>query len=74
MGKVEQHASESISCILIGNKCDLESQRAVSVEDGQELADHFNIKFMETSAKNSQNVEEAFLLMTKEIKSRVVIS
>ena len=53
MGKVEQHASESISCILIGNKCDLESQRAVSIEDGQELADHFNIKFMETSAKNS---------------------
>ena len=36
------------------------------------MADHYNIRFLETSAKESTNVEEAFTLMTKEIKSRVV--
>ena len=25
MGEVEKHASDSIACILVGNKCDLES-------------------------------------------------
>ncbi len=44
------------------------------MEEGKELADHYNIRsqFLETSAKESTNVEEAFTLMTKEIKSRVV--
>jgi len=35
------------------------------------LADHFNIRFLETSAKSSFNVEDAFTLMTREIKSKV---
>ena len=52
MGQVEQHASENIACILVGNKCDLESQRAVSSEDGRELADFYKLKYIETSAKN----------------------
>ena len=38
------------------------------------MADHFNVRFLETSAKNALNVEEAFLLMTREIKSKVVQS
>ncbi len=74
MGEVEKHASDSIACILVGNKCDLESQRAVSIEDGQELADFYKIKFLETSAKNSQNVGDAFVLMTREIKGSIVVA
>ena len=34
MGEVEKHASDNISRILVGNKCDLEDQRAVSFEEG----------------------------------------
>lgn len=50
----------------------MEESRQVSTDEGKELADQYNIRFMETSAKESANVEEAFTLMTKEIKSRVV--
>jgi len=50
----------------------MEDSRQVSTDEGKELADQYNIRFMETSAKESANVEEAFTLMTKEIKSRVV--
>ena len=74
MGEVEKHASDNISRILVGNKCDLEDQRAVSFEEGQELAEHFNVRFLETSAKDSKNVEQAFTLMTREIKNRVAVS
>ena len=74
MGEVEKHASDNISRILVGNKCDLESQRAVSTEEGQELAEHYCIRFLETSAKDSRNVEQAFTLMTREIKNRVQVS
>jgi GTPase SAR1 family protein len=34
MAEVEKHASDNISRILVGNKCDLESKRAVSFEEG----------------------------------------
>ena len=72
MSEVEKHASDNVSRILVGNKCDLEETRQVSTDEGVELAEHFGIKFLETSAKQSNNVEEAFITMTKEIKSRVV--
>jgi len=37
----------------------------------QEFADSLNIPFLETSAKNSTNVEEAFLTMARQIKMRI---
>lgn len=72
MNEVEKHASDNVSRILWGNKSDMDESRQVSTDEGKELADQYNIRFMETSAKESANVEEAFTLMTKEIKSRVV--
>jgi Ras-related protein Rab-1A len=38
----------------------------------QEFADQLNIPFLETSAKNATNVEQAFLTMAKQIKDRLV--
>lgn len=37
----------------------------------QEFADHLRIPFLETSAKNATNVEQAFMTMAAEIKNRV---
>ncbi|KAJ1834825.1 GTP-binding protein [Coemansia sp. RSA 2706] len=71
---VEQHASEGVNKILIGNKCDIEERRAVSKIMGQELADKFNIQFKETSAKSNINVEEAFLELASDIKKRLLDS
>lgn len=36
----------------------------------QEFADQLSIPFLETSAKNATNVEQAFLTMAKQIKDR----
>ena len=74
MQEVEKHASDNISRILVGNKSDLHEKRQVTTEEGQELADHYCVRFLETSAKDSKNVEQAFTLMTREIKNRVAVS
>lgn len=53
--------------MLIGNKCDLGSLRAVPTEDAQELAEREKLCFMETSALEATNVETAFLTVLTEI-------
>ena len=65
---VEQHASEGVHKILIGNKCDWEEKRAVTTEQGQQLADELGIPFLEVSAKNNTNIEKAFYNLASDIK------
>lgn len=54
--------------ILVGNKCDLEGERAVSKEEGAHLARQFGCKFIETSAKSRINVDNAFYDLVREIR------
>ncbi|KAH0848581.1 Ras-like protein [Fonsecaea pedrosoi CBS 271.37] len=54
--------------ILVGNKCDLESERVVSKEEGAQLARQFGCKFIETSAKSRINVDNAFYDLVREIR------
>ena len=69
---MEQHASEGVSKILIGNKCDWEEKRVVSTERGQQLADELGIPFLEVSAKANINVEKAFYSLAATIKKRMI--
>ncbi|CAN6454180.1 unnamed protein product [Victoria cruziana] len=61
------HADKNIVIMLIGNKCDLGSLRAVPTEDAKEFAQRENLFFMETSALEAINVETAFLNVLTEI-------
>ena len=54
--------------VLVGNKCDLESDRQVSSQEGKDLAKQFGCQFIETSAKQKINVEEAFFEVVKDIR------
>lgn len=71
---IEQHASEGVNKILIGNKSDWSDKRAVTEEQGRELADELGIKFMETSAKVNDGVEEAFFTLARYAKAAVRVT
>lgn len=74
LGEIEKFASENVNKILVGNKCDLVSKKVVETKMAQELADSLGIPLLETSAKDSINVDEAFTRMAKDIKERMALS
>eukprot|EP01087_Luapelamoeba_hula_P009253 TRINITY_DN237_c0_g2_i1.p1 TRINITY_DN237_c0_g2~~TRINITY_DN237_c0_g2_i1.p1 ORF type:complete len:217 (-),score=43.86 TRINITY_DN237_c0_g2_i1:204-854(-) len=54
--------------VLVANKSDLEKDRVVSREEIEALAASLNIPFIETSAKNRENVDEVFDLVVSECR------
>ena len=69
--EIDRYASENVNKLLVGNKSDLTSKRQVETESAKEFADSVTIPFLETSAKNATNVEDAFMTMAGEIKKRM---
>ena len=69
---IEQHAADNVDKILVGNKCDMTSEKLVETARGQALADEYGIKFFETSAKSNINVVEAFTSIAADIKKRLM--
>lgn len=68
MEEVKKYGGCNIVPILIGNKSDLTDLREVSFEDAQSMALQLDcVSVIETSAKDSSNVEEAFNKMTSEL-------
>ncbi|XP_034294114.1 ras-related protein ORAB-1-like [Pantherophis guttatus] len=69
--EITRYASENVNKLIVGNKSDLSSKKAVDYTTAKEYADSLAVPFLETSAKNATNVEQAFLTMAAEIKNRV---
>lgn len=72
--EIDRFASENVNKLLVGNKSDLVNKRVVTTETSKEFANSLDIPFLETSAKNATNVEEAFLTMAAQIKTRMAQS
>uniref|UniRef100_A0A8C5QY60 RAB43, member RAS onco family n=1 Tax=Leptobrachium leishanense TaxID=445787 RepID=A0A8C5QY60_9ANUR len=68
---VQKYAGSNIVQLLIGNKSDMQEFREVELDDAKALAEHHEIiSIIETSAKDSSNVEEAFTKMATELMIR----
>ncbi|KAJ1347618.1 DNA-binding transcription factor rap1 [Parelaphostrongylus tenuis] len=62
--------SDEVPMILVGNKCDLEDERVVGKDQGQNLARQFGSTYLETSAKSKINVNEIFYDLIRQINRR----
>ena len=54
--------------IVVANKIDMEYERQVGAHEGREWAAHTGCQYIETSAKNRINVDEAFTSLVREIR------
>jgi small GTP-binding protein len=73
---IKANASESVHIALVGNKIDLrddikDGKPCIDTEKGKEVAASFEVSFYETSAKDSLNVDEAFMTLIAEISQRI---
>lgn len=64
---IDEHASEGVDRMILGNKSDMENKRMVVKSRGESIAREHAIKFYETSAKDGINVETAFMQLTQDI-------
>ena len=62
---------KNILLVLIGNKCDLEEKRQVSIEEGKKVAEENDMIFFETSAKDNINIDEVFLKSSQKILENI---
>ena len=65
MSDIDKYAKEGVMKVLVGNKSDLTNKREVSNEAGRDFARKYGMEYMETSAKESSNVEDLFISTTK---------
>uniref|UniRef100_A0A914HNX5 Ras-related protein Rab-13 n=1 Tax=Globodera rostochiensis TaxID=31243 RepID=A0A914HNX5_GLORO len=68
---IDEHASEDVVKMLLGNKCDMSDRRVVSKERGEKIAIDHGIRFLETSAKANINIEKAFYDLAEAILDKM---
>ncbi|TYG85561.1 hypothetical protein ES288_A13G064900v1 [Gossypium darwinii] len=61
LSEIDRYASDNVNKLLVGNKCDLTANKVVSYETAKVFANEIGIPFLETSAKDATNVEQAFM-------------
>lgn len=71
LNEIDRYANENVNKLLVGNKSDLSDKKVVDTQTAKAFADEIGIPFLETSAKNATNVEQAFMTMAAEIKNRM---
>ena len=65
--ELKDHTDSNIVVMLVGNKSDLRHLKAVSADDGQAFSEREGLYFMETSALESTNVENALTQILTQI-------
>lgn len=66
--RVKEEDVGKVPIVLVGNKADLVDKRQVSTAEGQQLAEQWNSRLFETSAKVRTNIDEVFEYVVRQIR------
>jgi len=67
LSEVNKYANENTVKVLVGNKSDKTNDRLVTTDEGLKKAEALGLSFIETSAKESSHIEEAFTLISRQL-------
>jgi len=65
--EAKTYGNENMYFVLLGNKCELESNREVAASEGERLARENGMLFFETSAIQKINIDKAFSVVIEKI-------
>lgn len=65
-----KNGGTNIPAILVGNKIDLADKRRVTLEEAEQKARSWSIRYIETSAKTKQNVDKVNYLFIHSFESK----
>mmetsp|Transcript_26549 Transcript_26549/g.89336 ORF Transcript_26549/g.89336 Transcript_26549/m.89336 type:complete len:208 (-) Transcript_26549:261-884(-) len=68
VSQIRENADARVRLVLVANKCDREEARAVSRQEGEELARQYGVAFFETSAKDNRRVDACYAAIARETK------
>ena len=71
---IKEECVRHIKILIIGNKSDLESQRAIDKEDAMKYANEEKVQYIECSSKTGENVEKAIIVLSEKILESTEIS
>jgi small GTP-binding protein len=72
--ELQRRGDPNVVIALAGNKADLESRRKVEYEEANAYAEESNILYLETSAKNANNVKSLFIEIAKKLPKNPIQS
>lgn len=67
INEIETHTNSKVLTYLVGNKIDQINRREIPTNIGQQFADRYEMTFLETSAKEADNVEKLFFDIAREL-------
>ena len=70
MKQIRDNKGEDYPLILCGNKCDLDKERTISKEEGEEMAKEYGVHFFETSNLNGTNIENTVFDLVNQIREK----
>jgi small GTP-binding protein len=68
---LKEFGDDSTCILLVGNKCDLDNIRQVSIDEVKKKAEQYKVGFCETSAKTGKDVDVAFQKLIEEISKKL---
>ena len=70
LSEVDNHSNRPTVKFLVGNKCDLQSERRVTKEQAQRFAQNEGMCYYEASAKTKYNVDTLFKAFAEQMKEK----